>query len=208
MTVPVGFFTIAFFPDTPHTTRAFFLTKEERWMGLDRVEKAGKAAPAKLTIATFKRVFTSWRWYAFTLGYVLYGSSCQASDYFGIWLKSEHFSVTARNVIPSCSKLISAACIVMWGFGSDYTGSRIAFILGPLTYGLIPNGILAFWPAGQKIKQFAFMTSGTQLMTAVFYTWANEVCASDNEERALVISSMNGMQYAVRSAPLRNESRN
>lgn len=28
------------------------------------------------------------------------------------------------------------------------------------------------------------------------YTWANEVCAGDNEERALVISSMNGMQYA------------
>lgn len=29
------------------------------------------------------------------------------------------------------------------------------------------------------------------------YTWANEVCASDNEERAIVISSMNGFQYAV-----------
>lgn len=28
-------------------------------------------------------------------------------------------------------------------------------------------------------------------------TWANEICAGDNEERALVISSMNGMQYAV-----------
>lgn len=31
----------------------------------------------------------------------------------------------------------------------------------------------------------------------ISYTWANEVCAGDNEERALVISSMNGMQYAV-----------
>lgn len=29
------------------------------------------------------------------------------------------------------------------------------------------------------------------------YTWANEVCAGDNEERAFVISSMNGLQYAV-----------
>lgn len=32
---------------------------------------------------------------------------------------------------------------------------------------------------------------------AISYTWANEVCAGDNEERAFVISSMNGMQYAV-----------
>lgn len=170
MTVHVGFFTAGFFPDTPHTTRAFFLSEKERQMGLDRVLKAGKAAPANLNAATFKKVFTSWKWYVFTLGYVLYGSSCQAPDYFGIWLKSEGFSVTDRNVIPSCAKLISAACIVLWGFGSDYTGSRIAFLIGPLTYGLITNGILAVWPATQKLKQFAFMTGGVQLMTAIFYT--------------------------------------
>lgn len=48
-----------------------------------------------------------------------------------------------------------------------------------------------------KLKEFAFLTDGVQLMTAIFYTWANEVCAGDNEERAQVISSMNGMQYAV-----------
>lgn len=29
------------------------------------------------------------------------------------------------------------------------------------------------------------------------YTWANEICAGDNEQRAVVISSMNGFQYAV-----------
>ena len=29
------------------------------------------------------------------------------------------------------------------------------------------------------------------------YSWANEICAGDNEERAIVISSMNGFQYAV-----------
>ena len=35
------------------------------------------------------------------------------------------------------------------------------------------------------------------LTTASSYTWANELCAGDNEERAIVISSMNGFQYAV-----------
>lgn len=33
--------------------------------------------------------------------------------------------------------------------------------------------------------------------TQYSYSWANEVCAGDNEERAVVISSMNGFQYAV-----------
>lgn len=197
MTVPVGFLTFFFFPDTPHTTRAWFLTPAERQLGLERVERAGKAPPVKITFATFKRIFSRWRWYVLVLAYILYGSSCQDSGYFGIYLKSAGFSVDARNIIPAGGSLISAACIVLWGFGSDYSGSRIAFILGPLTYGLIPTGILAVWPASLHLKEFAFLTTGVQLMTAIFYTWANELCAGDNEERALVISSMNGLQYAV-----------
>ncbi|GKT61727.1 pantothenate transporter liz1 protein [Colletotrichum tofieldiae] len=153
MTIPVGVATFFILPDTPYTTKSKFLTPKECELAIDRVTKAGKAAPAGVTLATFKRVLLKWRWYAFVLGYVLYGESCQASGYFGIWLKSEKFSVVDRNVIPTGSKLISAFCIILWGFLSDYTGSR--------------------------------------------YTWANEICAGDNEERALVISSMNGMQYAV-----------
>ncbi|RDW87461.1 hypothetical protein BP5796_03155 [Coleophoma crateriformis] len=197
MTVPVGLATFLFLPDTPHKTRAWFLTDAEIKIALARVEKAGKAAPTPFTLKTFKRILTRWRWYALVLGYVLYGSSCQASSYFAIWLKSEHFSVELRNIIPTGTNLISAFCVVMWGFGSDFTGSRVAFVLGPLVYGLIPNGILAVWPASVPLKEFAFLTCGVQLMTAVFYTWANEICASDNEERAIVISSMNGLQYAV-----------
>ncbi|RDW93403.1 uncharacterized protein DSM5745_00725 [Aspergillus mulundensis] len=34
-------------------------------------------------------------------------------------------------------------------------------------------------------------------MTAVFYSWANEDCADNNEQRAVVIISMSGFQYAV-----------
>ncbi|KAF4778692.1 pantothenate transporter liz1 [Colletotrichum scovillei] len=197
MTIPVGVATLFVLPDTPYTTKSRFLTAKECELAIDRVTKAGKAAPAGVTLATFKRVLLKWRWYAFVLGYVLYGESCQSGGYFAIWLKAEKFSVVDRNVIPTGSKLISAFCIILWGFLSDYTGSRFALIICPLLLALIPNGILAFWPPSVQLKLFAFLTSSVHLMTAVFYTWANEICAGDNEERALVISSMNGMQYAV-----------
>ena len=167
MTVPVGFVTWWVLPDTPYTTNAWFLSDEDKSRAIERVQKAGKAAPAKITLGTFKRVLTGWRWYAFTLGYVLYGSACGASDYFGIWLKSEGYSVVDRNIIPTGTKLISGFCIVLWGFLSDYTGSRFAFVFGPLAYGLIPNGILAFWPPSQTAKLFAFLTCGVQLMTDI-----------------------------------------
>jgi ACS family pantothenate transporter-like MFS transporter len=73
MTVPVGLATYVFLPDTPYTTRAWFLSQNERDMAAARVIKAGKAAPAKITFRTFKKVLGSWRWYAFVLGYVVSG---------------------------------------------------------------------------------------------------------------------------------------
>jgi ACS family pantothenate transporter-like MFS transporter len=60
MTVPVGIATILFLPDTPHTTLAWFLTKDECALGLARVEKAGKAPPVPITWQKLRRIFTRW----------------------------------------------------------------------------------------------------------------------------------------------------
>lgn len=71
MTVPMGLATYVFLPDTPYTTHAWFLTQIEKDMAAARVLKAGKAAPAKLTVQTFKNILSSWKWYAFVLGYTV-----------------------------------------------------------------------------------------------------------------------------------------
>ncbi|KAK7058339.1 hypothetical protein VNI00_001970 [Paramarasmius palmivorus] len=199
MTIPCGVALLFILPDLPSNTRAWYLTKEEKEFALQRAIALGKAQPGEknLNFDLIKRMLSSWKWYGLVLGYTVYGTSCQATGYFGIWMKSAGYSVVERNVIPSCQNLISAFCIFVWGFGSDLTGSRFAFVFGPLAYGLLPNGILAFWPESKELKLFAFMTGGVQLMTAVFYSWANEILAGDNDLRALTISSMNGVQYSV-----------
>jgi len=197
MTVPVGIATWFFFPDAPYTTTAWFLTEEEKELAVARVRNEGIAAPVKITLTTFKRILTRWRWYAFVLAYVLYGCSSMSGGFFGIWLIAEGFSVTDANVIPTGTWLISGFLTLVWGFLSDITGSRFAFVLVPLVIGIVPNAILAVWPAGIAIKQFAFLLVGAQLMPGVFFAWASEACREDNEERAVVSASMNGMSYAV-----------
>ncbi|KIK71363.1 hypothetical protein GYMLUDRAFT_147839, partial [Collybiopsis luxurians FD-317 M1] len=199
MTFPCALGVLLILPDLPSNTRVWYLSTVEKEFALERSLAIGKSPPGqrKLDWTLFKRCFSSWKWYGLVLGYVVYGSSCQNTSYFGIWMKAAGYNVVDRNVIPSCSYLISAFCIFLWGFGSDLSGSRFAFVFGPLFYGLLPTGILAFWPKNEKLILFAFMTGGVQLMTAVFYTWANELLADDNELRALIISSMNGFQYAV-----------
>jgi ACS family pantothenate transporter-like MFS transporter len=71
MTIPVGIATYFLLPDTPFTTRVWYLSKSERGLAEERVRKAGKAAPANINMGTFKRILSSWKWYAFVLGYVV-----------------------------------------------------------------------------------------------------------------------------------------
>lgn len=71
MTIPVGIATFFLLPDTPYTTRVWFLTERERELAKERVQKAGKAPPVKINLATFKKILSSWKWYAFVLGYVV-----------------------------------------------------------------------------------------------------------------------------------------
>ncbi|KAJ7352251.1 pantothenate transporter liz1 [Mycena albidolilacea] len=198
MTIPCGLLLFFVLPDLPSNSKVWYLSEEEKALALDRAIRNGKGQPTgKVDLALLKRTFSKWHWYWFVLGYVLYGQSCAATNYFGIWLKSENFSVSARNDIPSYGSLINIVCLFLWGVLSDLTGSRFTWVFVPLAYGLIPNGILAVWPASVKLKEFAFLTGWVQVMTAIFYTWANEVCKGDNEERALVVSSMNGFQFAA-----------
>lgn len=132
ITMPIAISLFFLIPDHPSNTQAFYLTPAERIFANERVLKLGKASPKKLDRQILKRVFTRWHWYAFVAAYVFYGTSCQASGYFAIWLKAEHFSVTQRNIIPTGTNLISAFAIFMWGFLADFTGSRFAFVFIPL----------------------------------------------------------------------------
>lgn len=60
MTVPVGLVTFFFLPDTPHKTRAWFLTQDDKDLALRRVEEAGKAPPANLTWRKAGRILRGW----------------------------------------------------------------------------------------------------------------------------------------------------
>lgn len=71
MTVPVGLATFLFLPDTPYTTKAWFLTEEERALALQRVQKQGTAPPGELSFRHIGRVLTRWRWYGFVIAYVV-----------------------------------------------------------------------------------------------------------------------------------------
>lgn len=154
MIVSLGIAAFVFFLDTLHTIKSWYLTEEERELAVDRVRKASKAPQIKLTwqiprscrgeIVCYRRCLVGKQLqgnHGSALGngsIQLYGESRGGNGYFDICHKAEHFSVADRNLIPPGTSLISAGCVVHWGFLSEYFQSIFACVLIQLVNG--PDG--------------------------------------------------------------------
>ncbi|TDZ30016.1 Pantothenate transporter liz1 [Colletotrichum spinosum] len=201
MSLPVALSVWFLLPDYPHNTKAWYITEEDKRIALQRAAKQGKAEITGVIDAKLaKRMFGNWRWWILCLMYIFYGNSCQANSYFAIYLRENGYSVTQRNIIPACANLVTMVTDFAWGFMSDMTGNRPLWIIGPLMCTtVVGSSILTAYPAADAARVAGFFLVSCGYVTAVTWTWANEVNNGNAEERALTISSMNGLFYATNS---------
>ncbi|KDN64761.1 putative pantothenate transporter liz1 [Colletotrichum sublineola] len=201
MSLPVALSVWWLLPDYPHNTNAWYLTEEDKEIAMQRAAKQGKAEITGIVdLKLAKRMFGNWRWWMLCLMYIFYGNSCQANNYFAIYLRENGYSVTQRNIIPACANLLTMVTDFAWGFMSDMTGNRPFWIVGPLMCTtVIGSSILTAYPPTDAARVVGFFLVACGYVTAVTWTWANEVNNGNAEERALTISSMNGLFYATNS---------
>ncbi|KAJ6630337.1 MFS general substrate transporter [Mycena sp. CBHHK59/15] len=197
MTLPVCFLCLSVLPDYPTTCRVWYISDDDKAIALRRSANAGRVeVTGRLDWALAKRIGSSWRIYTLVLAYIFYGSSCQSNNYFGIYLKAMGYTVNERNIIPATANLVSAVTVFLYGFGSDITRNRFWWVLCPLVFiQWTGNGILAIWPHNPKIRFAGFYLISAEYMTCVYWTWANEICSGNAEERAITIAAMNGFFY-------------
>jgi len=65
---------------------------------------------------------------------------------------------------------------------------------------IICSASLAIWDIPVKWKWACYILSGFGGgLSGLCYAWAHEICTHDNEERAIVVASMNEMAYVVQA---------
>ncbi|KAF3802557.1 Pantothenate transporter FEN2 [Colletotrichum gloeosporioides] len=201
MSLPIALSVWFLLPDYPHNTTAWYITEEDKQLAMQRSAKLGRVEiTGVMDLKLVKRMFGNWRWWVLCLMYIFYGNSCQANNYFAIYLRENGYSVTQRNVIPACANLVTMVTDFSWGFMSDLTGNRPMWMVGPLLgTTVVGSSILTAYPASDGARVAGFFLVACGYVTAVTWTWANEVNNGNAEERALTISSMNGLFYATNS---------
>ncbi|KAJ6133818.1 hypothetical protein N7523_000140 [Penicillium sp. IBT 18751x] len=198
-----GFFLL---PDVPEISSPWYLSKEEVALAQRRMKEEGRKNRGPYTKAKLKKIFSSWHIYLLTLLYVLFNNGAAgAQPVFQQFLKASKepkYSVSQINAYPTTTYAVQVVTTLAYAWSSD------SFLNGkrwpPIIFGAMVNIIsyvsLAVWdiPIGWKWTCYIICGSGFGL-SGLLMAWAHEICSEDNEERSLVIGSMNEMAYVLQA---------
>jgi len=206
ISLPVALAGFYFIPDVPETSRARYFTKEEIAYAQKRMELEGRENRQPYTKVKVKKILTSWHIYGLSLLYILFNNgNSGAAPVFAQYLKDSKttkYSIAQINTYPTGTYAVQVVTTLTYAWVSDsiLNGRRWP----PIVFGGIINIIcyvsLSIWdiPDGWRWTCFYLMGSGFGL-SGLCMAWAHEICADDNEERAIVIASMNEMAYVLQA---------
>ncbi|SMR53685.1 unnamed protein product [Zymoseptoria tritici ST99CH_3D1] len=204
LSLPVALVGFVMLPDTPETTRAWFLSPEERVFARKRMQLEGRKGRQPYSLAKFKTIFGSWRVYVLPLLFILYtnGTNGRAGA-FVLWLKSStepKYEVWQVNIYSTIAGAVEVAATLIFAWTSDtvFRGRRWPGIVFAGGSNIIIYISLAIWEIPLKWKWACHSLAGIGYgLAGLLYAWAHELCSDDFEERALITGAMNGMGWAV-----------
>lgn len=198
-----GYFVL---PDVPEISQAFYLTKEEIAFGKKRMELEGRKNREPYTKAKVKKIFTSWRIYLLTLMYVCFNNGGAGSQpVFQQYLKAStnpKYSVDQINTIPTATSGVQVVTTLIYAWTSDsvFKGARWPAIVFGGVMNIIVYVSLAIWDISTGWKWACFILAGCGGgLSGLCFAWAHELCSEDNEERAIVVATMNEMAYVLQA---------
>ncbi|KAH7139485.1 major facilitator superfamily domain-containing protein [Dendryphion nanum] len=194
LAIPVVIYGLICFPDTPHTTQAFWLNDWEKNRARERIEEEGRKPVGKLDKTVLKRIFGSWQVYAFTAAYSFWTLTCGSyvMQYFQLYLRStRQYSIPQINNIPTAIGAVNFVFMISTGFIADKIGRRgpVCLVVGSLM--IFNYAILTHWFVPHKLRMAVFILHGCYgCFTPLLAGWANEACGGDQHKRAFVLGFM------------------
>ncbi|KAB8233988.1 putative FAD dependent oxidoreductase [Aspergillus alliaceus] len=206
ISLPIALSGFLILPDVPEISNPWYLSKEEVALSQKRMQLEGRKNREPYTKSKLKKIFTSWHVYLLTVLYITFNNGGAGSQpVFQQWLKAStnpKYSVGQINAYPTTTSAVQVVTTLAYAWSSDtfLNGKRWP----PIIFGAIINIIcyvsLAVWdiPTGWKWTCFILAGAGYGL-SGLCMAWAHEICSEDNEERSLVIGSMNEMAYVFQA---------
>ncbi|EFX03273.1 major facilitator superfamily transporter [Grosmannia clavigera kw1407] len=185
--LPVALYGFVAVPDSPSTTRAYWLRPAER----------------ASTLQSLANLFREWPVYLFTASFVCYIQATRVYAYFGVWLKATHrFSVEQVNEIPTAGFGFLVVCTLLAAWTSDGLQARWPVVVALASVSFVGAVVLAVSvhrPAdsqnwGAVVAGF-LLTYVTTASAGIYMAYMSEVFAYNGLHRAVAIALADTVAY-------------
>ncbi|KDQ64712.1 hypothetical protein JAAARDRAFT_118003 [Jaapia argillacea MUCL 33604] len=198
ITLPIALYGFIVFPDVPATTNAFYLTEEASPTYALEPTNTGHH---RLSLDLAKRVLGRWRWYACSLLFAVSGEteSLGSNNLMGQWLKAiGGYTVEQIDYYPSGMTAFGIASTLICATWTDYTQVRWPVLVYMSVAVIFASICILVWSSPTWLKFLAYYIAGASYAgQATTFAWANQICFDDNQERGIVLASMNMWNNAV-----------
>ncbi|KAF2185108.1 MFS general substrate transporter [Zopfia rhizophila CBS 207.26] len=206
ISLPIALAGYFFLPDVPEISKPFYLSDKEIVVAVKRMELEGRQKRQPYSKSKIYKILTSWHIYTLTLLYIFFNNGAAgATPVFAQFLKESKnpkYTLSQINTYPTATYGIQVVSTLIYAWTSDsvFCGARWPAIVFGGTVNIICYVSLAIWdiPLGWKWTCFILMGTGHGL-SGLCMAWAHEICTHDNEERAIVIASMNELAYVLQA---------
>jgi ACS family pantothenate transporter-like MFS transporter len=211
ITFPVALYGFLLFPDTPSSTRAFYLSDFERALAASRVPRVQHPSP--MSFAFFKKVLLSWQWWGFVILWTIAGEteSFSSNSLLALYMKSHpshEYAVSQLNDYPTGVPAVGIVSTILWATLTDFLGGRrylVGYFIG--ITGIATAAMIlgaehhdpSSDPATTAVVFGAYYWAGSvYACQATFFAWANDALRyHDGAFRAVVLAGMNMGSNAV-----------
>lgn len=209
ITVPVALYGFFFFPDTPRTTQAMYLTDDEKRLAVARVPLVEDKSPMSLRF--FKRALSSWFFWGFVVLWIIAGEteSFSSNAVLALYMKSHptnEYSVSQLNNYPTGVPAIGIISTLFWATLTDFlSGKRylVGYFIG--ITGVATSVMVLVASRDPTNPESTFVVFGAYYWAgavyacqATFFAWANDALRYEEHMfRAIVLAGMNLGSNAV-----------
>lgn len=193
-----------YFPDTPETTKAPFLSQAERELALARLPPKKADGHNVNLISLCKRTFSNSAFYIFVGWSVITGAleAFVVQGLFLLWMKANksHFSQSQINTYPLGIQAVGMVSNFLAAVEIDRTGKRVPMGVLAALLQLISSIMLLVPSLPFAGTFFAFYLAGTSyIVNPVSYGWANIVLqrSGDDAVRSVILYGMNAFQTCL-----------
>ncbi|PNY29648.1 Pantothenate transporter liz1 [Tolypocladium capitatum] len=209
LTIPVALYGFFLFPNTPHTTTAFYLSEAERKLAISRVPTVEERSP--ITLRFLKKVLTSWYWWGFVGLWAIAGEteSFSSNSLLALYLQKHpvhKYTVEELNNYPTGVAAVGIVSTLFWATVTDFLGGKRYLVGYYIGITAIATSIMILVasrnptsPTSTSVTMGAYYWAGSvYACQATFFAWCNDAMRYEEAVfRGVVLAGMNLGSNAV-----------